>query len=303
MEKTALWQQQLSELQAGLAILPDKPEETATNTLQALWLTAGGTPRSAVEAETTPLSDLTPSQQHHLGELIAKRLQGIPLAHLTGRQHFMGLELLAGPDALVPRRETELLARTALDKAIALSATTQPLTVVDICTGSGNIALALTWHLQKRGIVAHIFGADLSGDAVALAQRNAAALGLNQQIEFRVGDLAKPFDEPAFHERVDILTCNPPYITQAKVEHMAAEIADHEPHLAFNGGPLGVSILMRLLDEAPALLKAGGWLVFEVGLGQGPAIVKRLQRNTAFNTIEPVCDSHGAIRSIAAQRC
>lgn len=296
-----LWTELLQQLRAHLTLLPDKPEETAENTLKALWLTAAGTPQSAVKAESTPLPELNATQIDTLNALITQRGNGMPLAHLTGRQHFMGLEMLAGPEALVPRRETELLAQAARSKAIELATGNQTLTYIDICTGSGNIALAVAQHLTQQKFTANIFGADLSEEAVALARRNALALNL-PTVEFRAGDLLAPFETSEFLGKVDLLTCNPPYINQAKVEQMPAEISAHEPRLAFDGGPFGVAILMRLLEEAPRYIRSGGWLIFEVGLGQGPALIKRMQRNAAFQTLETVCDDAGAVRAICVSR-
>jgi release factor glutamine methyltransferase len=168
---------------------------------------------------------------------------------------------------------------------------------VDVCTGSGNIALAIA----KQVATARVHGADLSEDAVALAGRNAAHLQLAQRVQFAAGDLLEPFDNTDFLGKVDVLTCNPPYITSAKVEHMAGEISAHEPRLAFDGGPFGVAILMRLLQEAPRFVRPGGWLLFEVGLGQGPALIKRLEKNAAFHSVAPILDEQGAVRAISVR--
>lgn len=283
------------QLAAGLVTLPDKPEETIDSTLAALWRCAAGNPCAAEQACNTPLPELTATQQQTLHAFIEQRLSGVPLAHLTGRQQFMGMEMLAGPDALVPRKETELLARAAIECCAP-----QPsgLRVVDVCTGSGNVALAIAQHVSS----ANVFGADLSDSAVALARRNAQHLGLEKRAEFRAGDLLAPFDTAEFHEQVDVLTCNPPYIASAKVAHMAGEISAHEPSLAFDGGPFGIAILMRLLQDAPRFLRSGGWLAFEVGLGQGPALLKRLEKMPTLGELRTVADDAGAIRVIVARR-
>jgi len=285
------------ELAARLSFLPDKPEETADSSLRALWFTAAGTPRSAPAAMEGELPALTAAQGQELRELIGRRLAGVPLAHLTGRQHFLGLEMLAGADALVPRKETELLARTAIEAAQELAAASHKPLVVDVCSGCGNVALALARAVPS----AQVHGADLSEAAVRLAIRNAAHLGL-PGVDFRAGDLLAPFDNAAFIGRVDVLTCNPPYINRAKVERMPTEIAAYEPRLAFDGGALGISILMRLLDEAPRFLAPRGHLIFEVGAGQGAGLVKRLKAGGAFTEIAPAEDETGVIRVIAARR-
>lgn len=283
-------------LAAGLVTLPDKPEETVHSTLAALWHASRGMPMSAELAVSTTLPDLSDTQQQALLELIERRLAGVPLAHLTQRQRFMDMEMLAGADALVPRKETELLARAAID--LCRRQTSAALRVVDVCTGSGNVALAVAQHVPQ----ARVFGADLSPGAVELAQRNARHLGLEQRAVFRAGDLLAPFDSAEFHGQVDVLTCNPPYIASAKVPQMAGEIAAHEPALAFDGGPFGVAILMRLLQDAPQFVRSGGWLAFEVGLGQGPALLKRLEKMPGWEQSSNVADESGAIRVLIARR-
>lgn len=284
-------------LSESLKVLPDKPEETAESTARALWLAAAGTPRSVARAMREPLPQLDSRGQAELEQLVARRLEGVPLAHITARQEFMDLEMLSGPEALVPRRETELLGRAVLDLVREIGEKQARVTLVDVCTGCGNVALAAASRVAN----VRAFAADLSADAVSLARRNATYLGLEQRVEFRCGDLLTPFDDPAFLGQVDVLSCNPPYISSARVGQMDQEISKHEPHLAFDGGPFGVAILMRLLQEAPRFLRQGGWLAFEVGLGQGPGMLKRLEKSGMFSTPRTFVDESGAIRCIAAR--
>jgi release factor glutamine methyltransferase len=285
-------------LAARLQVLPDKPQETAAATLRALWHLAHGQPLSIEAAHGMPLPRLDSAAEQRLDEFVAQRLAGVPLAHLSGRQRFMGLDMLAGPQALIPRQETELLGEAALSLLQDIAAAvTQPI-VIDVCTGSGNLALALAHHVPSATVLA----SDLSAQAVDLAHRNAQHLGLAGRVDWRQGDLLAAFDEPAFHARVDLLVCNPPYISSQKVDTMPAEIASHEPRLAFDGGMLGVGILQRLIREAPRYLKPGGWLAFEVGLGQGGAVLKRLQSGAAYSAHRTVTDAQGEIRAVLAQR-
>lgn len=293
-----MFRQWRERLENALTFLPDKPEENPDSTLRALWHAAADEPKSVKRAALMPLPELDADARARLEALIEQRIEGTPLAHITQRQSFMGLEMLAGPGALVPRCETELLAAAAVEAARSVAGEQSSLLVVDVCTGSGNVALAIA-H-QVPGAAVH--AADLSEDAVELARCNARHLGLQDRARFVAGDLLAPFDNDEFLGRVDVLTCNPPYINSAKVEQMASEISAFEPRLAFDGGPFGVAILLRLLQEAPRFVRPGGWLLFEVGLGQGPALIKRLEKNPAFHSITPVLDEGGAVRAISV-RC
>ncbi|MBI3545855.1 MAG: peptide chain release factor N(5)-glutamine methyltransferase [Gammaproteobacteria bacterium] len=298
MKNSSLYQELLVQLVSGLKTLPDKPEETPETTLCALWHAAAGAPKSAVLAAVTDLPSLDKTAEKTLRDLIKQRLNGAPLAHITHRQRFVDMEMLAGPEALVPRKETELLARTAIDLASQIVAQQGKATMIDVCTGSGNVALAVAQHV--RGV--QVFAADISEDAVALARRNMQHLRLDGRVQFAAGDLLAPFDNPEFHARVDLLSGNPPYITSAKVKEMPNEISAHEPTLAFDGGAFGVAIIMRLVKEAPRFLRPGGWFVSEIGLGQGPVLGKLLNKNPAFKEVRMIEDASGAVRVVMA-RC
>ena len=243
-----------------------------------------------------PLPDLQEVGMAQLRDLVRRRLEGVPLAHLSGRQHFMGLELEVTADALVPRVETELLGNAALSILKNLQSAAMPRSIIDVCTGCGNLALAIAVAAPD----AKVWGADLSPAAVKLASRNAGRLGLGDRVSFRDGDLLAPFDSPDFHGKVDMIICNPPYISSGKVDTLAGEIIGHEPRLAFDGGPLGISIVSRLIKEAPRLLKPGGWLCFEVGLGQGRGVRQRLALQKTFDEIRDVVDAEGQVRALLA---
>ena len=293
----ATYRDLLQEVERFWAPLPDKPEETAEGLLCALWNTACGAPLSVDRAAPAALPTLDRQSYERLRELIARKKAGVPLAHLTERQTFLGIELLASPEALIPRKETEILGRAALAKIACMARKRGELLVLDICTGSGNLAAAYAYYEPQ----ARVFASDLSTDAVALAKRNVEHLGLGERVDVRLGDLLEPFEEAQFIGRCDFLSCNPPYISAAKVKELHPEIARHEPEAAFNGGVYGVSILMKLLRQAPRFLRPGGWLGFEVGQGQGVGIARQLEKNAAFVAVETYTDTVGEIRAILAK--
>jgi release factor glutamine methyltransferase len=285
-------------LSQALSTLPDKPEETPASALRALWLAAAGQPMSVERAATHTLRALNDAQASQLDALVAQRVSGVPLAHLTGFQRFMGLELIAGPQALIPRVETALLGNAALSRVRAAADARGQALVIDVCTGSGNLAVALA-HAEPR---ATVHAADLSEEAVLLARRNITHLGLGGRVQAHCGDFLMPFASDAFLGQVDVLVCNPPYISSGKVKAMPDEISGHEPQLAFDGGPFGIRMLQRLMKEAPAFLRPGGWLAFEVGLGQGPAVLQWLGKMSEFARVETQADAEGQIRVVQALR-
>jgi release factor glutamine methyltransferase len=285
----------LRRLQRDLKALPDKPDETAEATLACLWALAAGVPLALSQADGFKPGLLDGDAEARLHDLVERRLAGTPLAYLTGRQDFMGRVLLASTAALVPRRETEQLGYAAVERLRALAL--DDLLVVDVCTGAGNVALGIACHVER----ARVFGADLCENAIGLARENSRFLG-RHDVEFRAGDLLEPFNETSFHEAVDVLTCNPPYISSARVDVMPEEISRHEPRLAFDGGPFGVGIIRRFLKEAPNYLKPGGWVLMEIGAGQGTSVARSLAADPRYDEVNTYSDAAGEIRVIEARR-
>jgi len=277
--------------------LEDKPEETPEGTVRALWCLAAGDRRCIERAAGAELAPLSNAEWIRLHELVEERIAGVPLAHLTRRQQFMGIEMLSGPEALIPRKETEVLGRAALRKLDELIVERGSAMVIDLCTGAGNLALALAHHASH----CRVFGSDLAPEAVALAQRNARHLGLEDRVEFREGDLFAPFETSEFIGQVDIVVCNPPYISSAKVEAMPDEISAHEPRLAFDGGPFGINFMLRLVRDAHRFLRPDSWLCFEVGLGQGEAMGAKCAAVGHYRSVEYVRNSDGEIRTVLAR--
>ncbi|WP_456377100.1 peptide chain release factor N(5)-glutamine methyltransferase [Thiolapillus sp.] len=294
--KEELYEALLQNLSRELNILPDKPEETPENTLKALWSLAKGKPVSAELARDYEPEGLAEDEYARLETCVQQRLAGMPLAHISERQCFMGLELVAGPEALIPRKETELLAGAAIDVLRGHDADS-PAHVIDVCTGAGNVAVAIAMEIEH----AQIYAGDLSEEALALAYQNCELHGLIDRIQLHSGDLLDPFLVLELNGKVDMITCNPPYISSAKVPAMAQEIAGHEPQMAFDGGVFGVNLMRRLITEAPDFICDGGHLLFEVGLGQGLALKKQMSKMPQYDSVEIVSDADGNARVIVAR--
>lgn len=296
MPQQKTFETMLSLLTKDLSILPDKSEENPDNTLRALWHAAAGHPVSPVVAATLALPELMPVQLTTLSELTAQRLAGVPLAHLTERQHFLGLEYIVNKGLYIPRKETELLASTAIDTIKTSYAQADEVTFIDLCTGIGTVALAVAHHCSN----ARVFGSDIYTPAIEAALINAAHFGLAERATFFNADLFTPFESLGMQGSVDIIVSAPPYISTAKVKNMAEEIAQHEPEEAFDAGPFGLSIFNQLIAVAPSYLRAGGFLIFECGLGQGEFLAKRIAANKRYTDVAQICDEHGNVRVLKA---
>lgn len=298
MNKSELFNRISNDLKNTLHLLDDKPEETIETTLKALWFSAAGTPVSAEKVRKMALPDLTDNQIENLHKLIEFRLNNVPLAHITKRQNFMGIELLSDKRALIPRKETELLGRKALELSEKIVRSKGKINIIDVCCGSGNLGIAVA-HFNPDCIV---YATDLSKDAVELTRDNINLLNLNERVHVKQGDLLSVFETNEFYENIDLIICNPPYILSSKVQKMDTEIASNEPVLAFDGGMLGIKIIQKLISEAPKFLKNEGWLIFEVGAGQGNFIAQLCERSKSYQSIESVSDASGTVRVIVAQK-
>lgn len=213
----------------------------------------------------------------------------------AGRVVFCGLELEVAPGALVPRAETELLARVASaelerDREAAL-------TVVDVGCGSGNLACALASRFPS----ARVFALDIAAAAVEITRRNAARHGLASRVDARVSDLFAGLP-PELEGRVDAVVTNPPYISTGKLDGERAALLDHEPREAFDAGPYGLALHQRIANEAPRWLRPGGLLACEFGLGQERQLRIVVDRARAYESLAFHANEAGAPRALTTRR-
>jgi len=210
-----------------------------------------------------------------------------------GCQQFLGLELLCGEGALVPRAETELLALAAID---ALRVASSPM-VIDLCCGVGNLACAIATYVPK----ARIWATDVTDNCVRWTRKNVDHLSLGARIETVQGDLFKGLEGKGLEKKIDLVVCNPPYISTGRLAADRAGLLKDEPREAFDGGPYGLSIHQRVVAEAPKFLKPSGWLVMEFGVGQHRQLRRLLERRRAFDEITLVNDASGRPRVVAGR--
>lgn len=226
--------------------------------------------------------------------VVAHRQMGGPLEYGIGRSLFMGLELLCSPAALIPRQETELLVKTALS-LIAQKPANMPLRVVDMATGSGNIAVSLAYYAPN----VHVIASDISPEAIELARQNSVKLGLQTRISLMCGDAFAPVYAAGHEGKIDMVVCNPPYVPTNSLSKLPTAIREHEPVLAFDAGPYGINFYRQLVNDSCALLKSGGVLIFEIGSGQDKLVKRLLEREPHYGEIHYYNDGE-EIRVISA---
>jgi release factor glutamine methyltransferase len=227
-----------------------------------------------------PLSD---ERRRTFEQTVDRRVKREPLQYITGRQEFWGLDFAVTRDVLIPRPETELIIEAVLGFTKQKD---QALTIIDLCTGSGCIAVSLSKELGA----ARIFATDKSGKALDVARENAYKHGVGDRIRFLEGDLFEPIDELDLRGKVDIIVSNPPYVPSGDISMLQAEVRDYEPLIALIGGADGTEIHQSILEEAPRFLKNKARLIMEMGIGQSGALAHRIRKTGAFGVPSVLTD-------------
>ena len=236
---------------------------------------------------------LQPGELAAYREMIKKRVLRVPVAQILGEKEFMGLTFKVTADTLVPRPDTEILVQAAVDRLRAMAGE-EPLRFADIGTGSGAICLSVLHYLSDT--VADTV--DISPAARAVAEENAASLGLADRITFHTGDLLQPLSGISFAA----ILSNPPYIPEADIAKLAPEVRLKEPHTALSGGQDGLDFYRRLANEAPAMLVPGGFTAFEVGIHQAGDVADLLKANPLIDRTGILPDYAGIDRVVVGWR-
>jgi release factor glutamine methyltransferase len=275
---TAVSRELLAELEATLASasVPDAAAEALTIAHAAL--------------RQAPAGDYAQRAR----DLAGARARGTPLAYVTTQASFMGVDVFVAPGALIPREETELLGRTALDVVKTLPPEPR---LIDMCCGSGNLAVGIASHHPT----VRVWATDLTGGAVGVARTNVEHLGLADRVDVRQGDLFAPLAGCGLEGTIDVVVCNPPYISTGKLAADRKVLLDHEPREAFDGGPYGIAIFQRVVRDSTSFLKPGGHLLFEIGVGQEKQVTLLLARTNRYDAPVVVRDALGEPRVLVAR--
>ena len=217
--------------------------------------------------------------------------QGEPLAYVLGEWDFYGLNLTVSPDVLIPRDDTCAVTSLAIQQALFLN---QDPRVLDLCCGSGCIGLAIASRVKD----ARVTLADLSPEALTVAKRNMIQTKLSARVRCVQVNALEP--APAFLGKFDLIVSNPPYITAEEMEALPVSVRNYEPHMALYGGEDGLDFYRSIAKNFSRALKAGGFLCFEFGMGQGDAVCRILEDND-YAILERVRDYNDRERAVLAQ--
>jgi release factor glutamine methyltransferase len=291
-------------LRTGISRLREKQVASYTLAAELLLLHVLGRDRAWLYAH--PEEPINSQKLDTFLALIARRANGEPTQHLTGKQEFWSLEFEVTPEVLIPRPETEHVIEVALDRlALRELRAGRPqktngdgFLIADIGTGSGCLAIALAKELYA----ATIYATDISPAALTVARRNAERHGVASRIHFLESDLSRPLaGDGAKESAFDLVVSNPPYIPARDANTLAREVRDHEPAIALYGGEEGYELYAGLIALAGLHLKPGGIFVTELGHDSLPAVQPLLDARQ-WTAVGASNDLAGIPRVIAAER-
>ena len=280
-------------LQWGTAYLRRCHSDSARLDAEVLLIHTLGCDRTVLYRDPDRL--LTPDEEQRFSRLIARRGRHEPLAYLTGTREFWSLPLSVRPGVLIPRPETEWVVETALRYALAVVQQRGRCRILDVGTGSGNIAIAMAASLTDAVVTA----VDISGEALRIAQSNARSCNVAERVTFLRGDLLSLFNPRS--RPFDLILSNPPYIAAGELSSLPDTVRCYEPHLALDGGDDGLAFYRRLIAEGPPYLSDAGVAIVEVGYQQAAEVARLYTQSLQWDVLEVVKDYSGIERVVVAQ--
>ncbi|MDP6388119.1 MAG: peptide chain release factor N(5)-glutamine methyltransferase [Candidatus Pacebacteria bacterium] len=228
-------------------------------------------------------------------ELIDRRLKREPSQHIIGEEEFWGLTFKVNKDVLIPRPETQLLVKEALNEAKKCS---PEINIIDLCTGSGCIAISMAHELPES----KVYAIDISANALEVARENAKRHGVDERITFCEGDLFNPIESLGLKGKIDLFLSNPPYVSKKMMEELQPEIELYEPVLAVAGGEDGFDYYRKIIPEAALYIKPGGFFFLEIGYGQTDGTMSLIEQAKVYKDIEVMKDFADIDRVFKMQR-
>jgi release factor glutamine methyltransferase len=243
----------------------------------------------------TNCNDIIPESIHDLYiKFIEQRAQGKPVQYITGKQEFMGIEFEVSEKVLIPRGDTEII----VEKLLELANKSTTLNIIDMCTGTGAIAISLAHFLPKAMVAA----VDISEAALECCSRNIIKQGLQNSVRAIKSNLFEDLTSLKLTNSIDIVVSNPPYIPTVDIAGLSVNVKDFEPMLALDGGTDGLDFYRSIIHDAVIYLKSGGILAFEIGYNQGQHIMDIIKENGSYYDLECFKDLAGFDRCIIARR-
>ncbi len=283
-------------LKEGTGLLERAGASDAAIDAELLLLHVTGQSRSSLFLHRNDRCSM--EENEFYSELIKRRSTGEPVQYITGSQEFMGLEFKVGPSVLIPRQDTETLVEKALEAAGRM---TGALRILDMCCGSGAIAVSMAHFLPD----AQILACDISRAALQTAAENAERNGVTDRVEFLYSDMFSAFKEgnhPGREDVFDLILSNPPYIRSDVIPTLQREVADHEPVGALDGGSDGLFFYRILAEEAWQYLKKDGMLFMEIGHDQAEDVLSLLSSGEHYIDAAVIRDLAGLDRVVRCRR-
>ena len=282
-------------LQSGLKMLLEQHVPSAQLAAELLLMHVLGCDRGYLHSH--PEINVPPETVDRYLRMIAERTTGKPTQYITGHQEFWGLDFEVTPAVLIPRPETEHVVEAVVDLSRHFGAKAHPaVRIADIGTGSGCIALALASEFPR----AEIYATDISRPALEVAARNAARLGMEGRVRFLEGDLLAPLLDAGLAGALDFVASNPPYVAQAELAMVQREVREFEPRIAWGGLERGEQVYSRLFSQALQALRAGGFVVVEIGYNMCDRVSALLDESWTETEVRP--DLAGIPRVVIARK-